>query len=98
MEQPLFVTPSDYFDFGLACVGTLITVVFPCYVFILLRKNVNRLEDEEFKAKYGSLYEGFVIHNAEKRQATTNIVGWFLLRRFLTGVNLVYLRNETIWI
>ena len=98
MEQPLFLTASDYFDFGLACAGILITALFPFYVFIFLRKNVNCLEDEDFKAKYGSLYEGFVIHNAEKRQATINIVGWFLLRRFLTGVNLVYLRNDTIWI
>lgn len=44
------------------------------------------------------MYEGFATHNAVKRKATINMVGWFLLRRFLTGVNLVYLRNNTIWI
>ena len=26
------------------------------------------------------------------------MVGWFLLRRFFTAVNLVYLRNQSIWI
>ena len=26
------------------------------------------------------------------------MVGWFLLRRFLTAVNLVFLRNQTVWI
>ena len=49
-------------------------------------------------AKHGSLFEGYVTGNAEKRRASTKFVGWFLLRRFLTVVNLVYLRNETIWI
>ncbi len=26
------------------------------------------------------------------------MVGWFLFRRFLTAANLVYLRDQTIWI
>jgi hypothetical protein len=26
------------------------------------------------------------------------MVGWFLFRRFLTSVNLVFLRDQTIWI
>ena len=26
------------------------------------------------------------------------MVGWFLLRRFLTAVNMVFLRDQTIWI
>ena len=82
----------------LGCVGIIITLVFPFYVFFFLRKNIAHLENEELRTKHGSLYEGFTIHNAEKRQASINMVGWFLLRRFLTGVNLVYLRNATIWI
>ena len=41
LEQPKFVTPSDYFDFGLACAGVLITLVFPLYCFFFLKKNVN---------------------------------------------------------
>ena len=72
--------------------------MFPLTVYFFLRKNSNSLEDEEFKAKHGGLYDGFTIHTAEKRLASINMVGWFLFRRFLTGVNLVYLRNESIWI
>ena len=44
IEQPKFDTPSDYFDFGLACAGILITLVFPCYCFFFLRKNVDKLD------------------------------------------------------
>ena len=44
LEKPKFDTPSDYFDFGLACAGILITLVFPCYCFFFLKKNVNKLD------------------------------------------------------
>ncbi len=44
IEQPKFETPSDYFDFGLACAGILITLVFPCYCFFFLRKNFDKLD------------------------------------------------------
>jgi hypothetical protein len=77
----------------MACVGILITLVFPCYSFFFLRKNVNRLDDKDFKSKHGALYEGLNTDNAEKRQATLKIVGWFIIRRFLTAVNLVYMRD-----
>jgi hypothetical protein len=44
LEQPKFYTPSDYFDFGLACAGILITLVFPCYSFFFLKKNIDKLD------------------------------------------------------
>ncbi len=44
LEQPKFDTPSDYFDFGLACAGILVTLVFPCYCFFFLKKNVKKLD------------------------------------------------------
>ena len=67
LEEPKFETPSDYLDFGLACVGILITLVLPCYCFFFLRKNVSQLDEEDFKSKHGSLYEGFMTENALKR-------------------------------
>ena len=98
LEQPKFVSPSDYFDFGLGCAGILITLVFPCYCFFFLKKNVNKLDNKDFKFKHGALYEGFTTDNAEKRSAGMKMAGWFLLRRFLTAINVVYLRHQTIWI
>ena len=44
LKQPKFDTPRDYFDFGLACAGILITLVFPCYCFFFLRNNVDKLD------------------------------------------------------
>ncbi len=93
LEQPKFETPSDYFDFGMACAGILITLVPPCYCFFFLRKNVNLLDDKEFKSKHGALYNGFITKNAVKRQATIKMAAWYFLRRLLTAINLVYLRN-----
>jgi hypothetical protein len=98
LEQPKFLTPSDYFDFGLACAGTLITLVLPCYSFFFLRKNVNLLDDGVFKTKHGALFYGFATHSSLKRQASIKMPAWFLLRRFFTAVNLVFLRNQTICI
>ncbi len=98
LEQPKFDTPSDYFDFGLGCAGILITLVFPCYCFFFLNKNSNKLNNKDFKSKHGALYEGFITDEAGKRSAGMKMAGWFLLRRFLTAVNVIYLRHQTIWI
>ena len=98
LEQPKFVTPSDYFDFGLSCAGILITLVFPCYCFFILKKNVNNLDKKDFKSKHGALYERFITGNAVRRSVSLKMAVWFFLRRLLNAVNVVYLRNQTIWI
>ncbi len=78
--------------------GAIITLAFPFYCIFLLSRNINLLDNEEFRSKHGSLYQGFRIDNALKRKAAIIMVGWFLFRRFLTAVNLIYLRDQTIWI
>ncbi len=93
LEQTKFDTPSDYFDFGIAFVGILITLGFPFYCFFFLRRNVNLLDDKDFKSKHGAMYDGFMTDNAVKRQISLKMAAWYLLRRFLTAVNLVYPRN-----
>jgi hypothetical protein len=52
----------------------------------------------DFKSKHGALYEGFTTDNADRRSASIKMAAWFLLRRFLTAVNVVYLRHQTVWI
>jgi hypothetical protein len=74
-------------------VGALITLALPFYCFFFLKRNIDHLDEEEFKSKHGSLYDGFITDNSLKRKDTINMVGWFLFRRFLTAVNLVYLRD-----
>ena len=44
------------------------------------------------------MYAGFTTDNADRRIASMKMAAWFLLRRLLTAVNLVYLRHQTIWI
>jgi hypothetical protein len=64
-------------------------LAFPLACFLFLRKNVGILEQEEFRSKYGGLYEGYATHNAVKRDACVKMMAWFLLRRLLTSFNLV---------
>ena len=98
IEEPKYETPSDYFDLGLACIGIMITLVLPFHCFFFLRKNVNYLDEDEFKSRHGALYEGLMVDDEFKQQATRKMMPWFLVRRFLTAVNIIYLRNNTIWI
>ena len=96
-EQAELKTPSDIFDFGFTLVCMLGIFVFPILNFIFLHRNVDQLDKKEFKDKFGSLYNGCVTHSATKRQGVIKMSNWFLFRRFITAVNLVYVRNLTIW-
>ena len=98
LEQPMYETGSDYFDLTLAIVGAIITLVLPFFVYFYLNKNINQLGDKYFKSKHGALYDGFTTENASRRSASIKMSTWFLIRRLLTAVNLVYLRDQTIWI
>ena len=55
-----FVTVSSVIaicSFSLACVVTTFFCSIPLYYTCLLYKNINRLDEDEFKAKYGTFYE-----------------------------------------
>jgi hypothetical protein len=88
-EQPEFKTGSDYFDFVFATLGAAMVLGFPLFCFLFLKKNVNILDQEEFKSKYGALYNGYATYNSTKRDDCIKMSGWFLFRRLLTAVNLV---------
>ena len=85
------LTPSDAFDLGLTCVATLIVIGGPIYVYFFLRKYANELDGERFQKTYGSLTEGYFTTGVLGCQATRYMISWFLLRRFLTAVSVVYL-------
>ena len=67
LEKPKFETPSDFFDFSLACVGVVITLALPIYCFFFLKRNINLLDKKEFQSKHGSLYDGFRTNTALNR-------------------------------
>jgi hypothetical protein len=93
VEQTKFKTPSEIFDFGFTLICMLGIFVFLILNNLFLRRNVNELDKKEFKVKFGSLYSGYVTHSATKRQVVIKMSNWFLLRRFLAAVNLVYVKN-----
>ena len=62
-EQPKFETISDYYDFSLACVFTLVLISLPIISVLILWKNETILDQKEFKVKYGSFYDGFATNN-----------------------------------
>ena len=97
-REPRTLTPSDAFDLGLTCVVTLIVIGGPICLYFLLRKYANELDGESFQKTYGSLTEGYSTTGVLGCQATRYMISWFLLRRFLTAVSVVYLGDQSpIW-
>ncbi len=97
-REPRTLTHSDAFDLGLTCFVTLIVIGGPIYQIFLLRKYANELDGERFQKTYGSLTEGYFTTGVLGCQATRYMISWFLLRRFLTAVSVVYLGDQSpIW-
>jgi hypothetical protein len=98
LEQPKFETASDYYDFLLACVFSVVMVGLPIFSYIILKKKQANLDDEKFKQKFGSFYDGFASHNKSSRKNCTLVTSFFLLRRLLLAAVLVPLRYQTVWL
>ena len=62
-EQPKFETVSDYYDFSLACVFTVVLLGLPIFSLVVLWKNEPILDQKEFKCKYGSFIDGLATYN-----------------------------------
>jgi hypothetical protein len=62
-EQPKFETVSDYYDFSLACIFTVVLFGLPIYSVLVLKTNEPILDQKEFKDKYGSFYDGLATYN-----------------------------------
>lgn len=67
--------------------------MIPILSYIFLKRNIKELDKNKFKDKFGSLYNGYLTGTAEQRQAVIYMSNWFLIRRALTAVNLVYVRH-----
>lgn len=89
--EPHFDTPSDIFDFVLTLVSSVFVIGGPIFSYLLVRKNRNGLDKEEFQKKYGSLTGGFFTTGILGSEATGKMISWFMVRRFLTSVVIVYL-------
>ncbi len=97
-REPRINTPSDIFDLVLTCVVTLLVIGGPISQYFLLRKYANELHGKKFQSTFGSLTEGYFTTGVLGCQATRYMINWFLLRRFLTAVSVVYLGDQSpIW-
>ena len=95
-KQLSYVTGSDMFDIAFTCICTLIVVGLPIAVIVILRKHSD-LDDPSFQKQFGSLTEGYKTSGVHVKN-TIKMILWFLLRRFLTGVIIVPLSEQTSWI
>lgn len=97
-EEPHFNTASDLFDFGVGLVAITCLVVLPLVEIILLCNNLKMMDTRPFKSKWGQFYDGYNTYTAKQRKTSVKMLFWFLFRRILTALNLVELRNQTIWL
>jgi len=97
-EEPNLNTNSDIFDFSFGTAAIICTVVIPLTYSIFLWKNKDQMDDKMFKQKWGSLYANIKIFTLDQRVTAIKILSWFLFRRLLTALNLVELRDQTVWI
>jgi hypothetical protein len=91
-----YVTGSDFFDIIFTIVCVTIVPGLPIAVVVILCKNPD-LEDPQFNVKYGSITEGLKTSGVHVHD-TKKMIIWFLMRRLLTGVIVVPLAHQTIWI
>ncbi len=94
--QISYVTGSDKFDIAFTCICALIVVGLPVAIIAIFCKNSD-LEDPYFQEQFGSLTEGFKTSGVRVKD-TIKMIFWFLLRRFLTGVIIVPLADQSPWI
>jgi len=95
LQQLKYGTGSDYFDitFTIICAGIVLGLIIALPV--ILKKNPD-LENPKFQEKYGSITDGLKtsgIHVGD----TEKIIVWFLIRRLLTGLIVVLLAYQSIW-
>ncbi len=92
LNQLTFSENGDTFS-SLLCILTIIyDVVFPFFIYYLLR-NKNNLKNEEFRAKNGTIYHNI---DVEKDKATW-FVHLFYLRRFVFALTICLLSEYVVF-
>ena len=106
-------TDMTYDKFGTQFISSstifflIICITFPFASSLFILKNFSKLNDPEFEEQYGALYEGIRINsryeNFEKKDCEPDNKSaiwyqfWFLFRRLILGVLVVYSRDTLYW-
>jgi hypothetical protein len=70
-------------------------VAGPLTFFLLLSKNADKLNNEQFKFKFGSLTEGLKTSGLLGSASAKKMIVWFFVRRFLTALVLMFLGGSS---
>jgi hypothetical protein len=76
----------------------VVVVFLPILSYLIMVTNLPILDEKAFKQKFGSFCSGYATHNEAKRNNCKFLMSWFLVRRLLTAVNLVSMRNQTVYV
>ncbi len=85
-------TKEEIINAGLTVVFVIVIVAFPPFTYILLHKYKHRLEEEDFKGRFESLY----LNVNTKVDKSILMITLFIFRRLLFSLNIVFLANSTI--
>ena len=76
----------------------VIVIILPLLTSIIYYCNIDRIEEEEFKRKYGTLYDGLQLDDsADKRKSALIYPFLFILRRLVFMVTVVWF-DYFVWI
>lgn len=84
-------------DFFFAIFCAALVIGYPIFNGVFLYRNVDKLNTKEFKATWGSCYDGYLIYSAANRRNVIILSSWFLFRRFLLAINLIFV-VQVIWV
>ena len=86
IREVSFSTALGFISFISAILVLMLFLFLPIYFAVKLVRNKHKLEDQEFKGKFGGLYEGFKLDS----NWTILFYQLFLLRRLLLTAALIF--------
>jgi hypothetical protein len=79
-------------DYGLGCILAAGIFILPIFIIAFYLKNIDKLDDEEFQEKFGSVYEGLV---TGKKSAIAYSV-FFIIRRAAFAAASLFLYDKVL--
>jgi len=82
-------TGPNIWNTSSAAVFFVIAFIYPLWLFLVIKKNFDKLDTKEVSNKYGVFYEG--INTQEYHSAQYNT--YFMLRRLFTIATIIFMYN-----
>ena len=85
-------TKEETINATLTIITAIVICSFPPFTYFLLHKNKERLQDEDFKGRFESLY----LNVETKIDRSILMMSLFVMRRLLYSLNIVFLEGSTV--